>query len=146
MEEGKDVQGTLQIPATVTIGKDTYQVTNIGESAFENCTALQSVVLPEGMERVDLWAFRGCTNLLSVTFPKSMKEIAIEAFKGCQNLKEVTLNGIKNIYNSAFKDCTQLTVTLHGITMIENDAFYGCRKVICYLPEIEALPDHPNQK
>lgn len=146
VEEGKDVQGTLQIPATVTIGKDTYQVTNIGEKAFENCTALQSVVLPEGLERVDLWAFRGCTNLQSVTFPKSMKEIAIEAFKGCQNLKEVTLNGIKNIYNSAFKDCTQLTVTLHGITMIENDAFYGCRKVICYLPEIEALPDHPNQK
>lgn len=146
VEEAKNAQGALRIPATVTIGKNTYQVTNIGEKAFEACTGLQSITLPEGLERVDLWAFRGCTNLQSVTFPNNMKEIAIEAFKGCQNLKEVTLNGVGNIYNSAFKDCTQLTVTLHGITMIEYDAFYGCRKVICYLPELETLPDHPEEK
>lgn len=145
VEEGKDVQGTLQIPATVTIGKDTYQVTNIGESAFENCTALQSVVLPEGMEQVDLWAFRGCTNLQSVTFPKSMKEIGTAAFKECSNLQNITLNGIKNIYSSAFENCIQLTTTIHRTNFIDKDAFKGCKKVVFYLPEIENIPDHPDR-
>lgn len=127
VEEGKDMQGTLQIPATVTIGKDTYQVTNIGESAFENCTALQSVVLPEGLEQIEKWAFRNCNHLLSVTFPLQIKEIKGGAFQKCISLESIELNNIQSIENYAFNNCISLkNVTLNNVKKVYYSAFEGC--------------------
>lgn len=52
---------TLQ---TLTIGSN---VTDIGQSAFEDCDALTQVVLPNAVEYVHARAFRGCDNLTSFT-------------------------------------------------------------------------------
>lgn len=47
-------------PATV----DTY--------AFQNCTSLSNLILPEGVSRITLGAFEGCTNLQRVFIPSSV--------------------------------------------------------------------------
>ena len=145
VEEGKYVQGELRIPATVTIGKNTYQVTSIGNKTFKDCTGLQSLVLPEGLEEIGYWAFYGCKNLQTVHFPASLRTIENEVFKDCTSLTEITLNNVENIYAAAFRGCTNLTITLHKTSYIENYAFDGCKKVIFYLSDMENIPDHPGQ-
>lgn len=38
--------GNIEIPPTVTYSEQTYNVTRIGENAFNNCTGLTSISIP----------------------------------------------------------------------------------------------------
>ena len=68
----------------------------IGCSAFENCTSLKKIVIPETTKVIDDYAFANCTSLESIVIPASVKYIAFRAFKGCKNLKNVKIMN-KNI-------------------------------------------------
>lgn len=59
---------TAEIPASVKIGKTTYIVTTIEDSAFADCQSLASVTLPERLTEIGENAFSGCTSLTSATF------------------------------------------------------------------------------
>mgnify|MGYP005749923429 CR=1 FL=1 len=54
-------------------------VTFIRPGAFKNCRNLQSVSLPESLERIDFDAFLGCDALSSMTFPKNISFIDSDA-------------------------------------------------------------------
>ena len=74
------------------------------EFAFKDCTALQEVTLPDGVQVIGEYAFIRCAALTTV------------------NLSQVT-----RIDESAFWGCTSLkTLTLDNVTTIDHDAFYGC--------------------
>ena len=74
------------------------------ELAFANCTALQEVTLPDGVQVIGEYAFIRCAALTTV------------------NLSQVT-----RIDEYAFWECTSLTaLTLDNVTTIDHDAFYGC--------------------
>ena len=63
---GKSVYGSyidVTIPASVYYNNYTYPVTTIGTSAFEYCTNLQSVTLPNSITAIYTDAFYGCTKL-----------------------------------------------------------------------------------
>ena len=49
------------------------------------------VVLPEGVTALATGAFDGCTELRSVTIPQSIREGNPEAFAGCKQLRRATL-------------------------------------------------------
>ena len=44
-------------------------VTRIGSHAFENCTGLMSITIPDSVTSIDDSAFRGCSSLESITIP-----------------------------------------------------------------------------
>lgn len=44
---------------------------------------MTSVVIPEGVKRINDYAFYGCNNLASVTFPESLDSIDSYAFENC---------------------------------------------------------------
>ena len=48
-------------------------VTEIGESAFENCTNLISVTIPDSVNKIEKKAFKGCKGLKKVTIPEWTK-------------------------------------------------------------------------
>jgi len=56
----------VDIPSTFT----GLPVTGIGNSAFNNCTTLISITIPESVTRIGDNAFSGCTNL-ETTYPMS---------------------------------------------------------------------------
>ena len=129
--------GDLVIPATVTNEGQTYQVTEVGASAFKNCTRLYSIQFPEGLKIIGNNAFVGCTGLESVKLPNSLEQINYAAFKGCRLLERVDLGtGIKAIYGNydgstgsgAFEDCTSLvTISIPAsVTEINASVFRGC--------------------
>ena len=110
---------------TITIGDG---VTRIGNRAFNTCTSLTSVTIPESVTAIGPSAFFG-SGLTSVTIPDSVTSIESAAFRGCRNLTSVTIPGsVTTIGMFAFSDCTSLTsVTIReGVTSIEGSVFQFC--------------------
>ena len=104
-------------------------VTNIGGYAFEDCSALTSVTIPDGVTSIKFATFRGCSSLTSVMIPDSVTSIESSAFEDCSALTSITIpDGVTNIGGYAFEDCSALTsVTIpDGVTSIGNEAFDGC--------------------
>ena len=52
--------GTIVIPNEVTYNYITYNVTSIGDRAFNDCTGLTSVTIPSSVTSISSYAFRGC--------------------------------------------------------------------------------------
>ena len=97
--------GSVVIPATVTYNKTTYKVTSIGEKAFNWCSDLTSVTIPESVASIGENAF-SMSGLTTVTIPKSVTSIGASAFSGCTGLTSVTLSeGVTSIGEGAFMGC-----------------------------------------
>lgn len=136
--------------ASYTVQPDTFI---IGDSAFAGNTSITSVVLPDGLERIDGYAFNECTALSSVSIPSTVTGIGSIAFGKCtalenitipasvtdfssafymSGLKNVTLSkGIKTISAKAFEKCVSLeSVNIpESVTKIDMGAFDGCEKL-----------------
>ena len=120
--------GPVVIPATVTHDGVTLPVTAIGPNAFNRCSGLTSVVIPQGVKTIDNYAFMGCTRLASVTLPTSVTTLGYAAFAGCTSLRQVSLGNVKEIGYYAFMDCNKLNIkSLPGsVHTIGDGAFMGC--------------------
>ena len=103
-------------------------VTSIESYVFSNCN-LESITLPESMERIGAYAFCDWRSLKSITLPKSLKSIDSYAFCNCVSLKSITLpEGVTTIGTYIFSSCNSLTtITLpESLEIIGDYAFYNC--------------------
>ena len=120
---------TANIPSTVTYQGTGYSVTSIGNYAFEYCSSLTSVTIPNSVTSIGDYAFNHCSSLTSVTIPNSVTSIGQSAFKNCSSLTSVTIpNSVTSIGQSAFYGCSSLTsVTIpNSVTSIGTYAFWSC--------------------
>lgn len=72
--------GALVLPASVEHNGNTYSVTVIGASAFEDCTGLTRVSVPEGVTSIEGFAFYNCSTLDTIELPSTLTEILSQAF------------------------------------------------------------------
>lgn len=120
--------GAVNIPESVTYDSVVYNVTGIGDYAFNNCTYLTSVTIPNSVTNIGYCAFSGCSGLTSITIPESVNYIGIYAFNSC-GLTSVTIpNSVTTIDLYAFGHCSGLTsVTIgNGVKSISNVCFGYC--------------------
>ena len=104
-------------------------MTSIGYFAFEGCSGLTSISIPNSVTSIGSYAFRGCSGLTSITIPSSVTSIVNSVFEGCSGLTSITIpNSVTSIGYSAFEGCSGLTsVTIpNSVTSIGNRAFHGC--------------------
>ena len=102
--------GNVVIPEKVTYENVEYSVTSIGNNAFDECSGLTSVTIPNSVTSIGGYAFSGCSGLTSVTIPNSVTSIGSDAFYGCSGLTSITVgSGIKTIDYEAFASCPELT-------------------------------------
>lgn len=106
-------------------------IQKIDARAFYKCRSLQDIVIPDTCESIGDDAFFACDNLKSVTFGRKTQTIGMQAFMGCRSLTEITMpNRLTEIKPMTFYGCSELTkVELVNVKKIGKDAFKGCDKL-----------------
>ena len=129
--DGKAV--TAALPQAVSSGFTSVTVPasfhTVPEHMFQNKTALQTVVLSDGITGIGQYAFFGCGALENVTLPDTLNDIGFQAFTNCTALSAVSIPGGDGLVigKNAFYGCTSLSeLTLgEGAAEIGEAAFYG---------------------
>lgn len=126
-------------------------ITEIGDLAFRESTALTNVSIPEGVTSIGLSSFSMCESLETIEFPSTLTtlgdsmftlsgikslvipegvtEIPADFAGSCSNLTTITFpSTIKKICFNAFYNCTALEniVIPEGVETIEFTAFAKC--------------------
>ena len=104
-------------------------VTEIGCSAFTDCTSLTDVVIPDSVTYIDNSAFLRCTNLSEISLPDSVIRLGSGVFEDCTNLKSVRLpQNLTSIPYRFFFGCSRLkSISLpDSVTQIGEAAFGFC--------------------
>ena len=85
-----------------------FRVTAIEAHAFENCTDMQEIELPNNLKQIGNGAFMG-SGLTSISLPETITSVADSLFLNCEELSTATLpNSIKSIGKAAFYGCSSL--------------------------------------
>lgn len=127
---GCDNLKAVSLPKSATV---------IGDYAFFN-TAIEHLVLPDGIVSVGVRAFDWCNQLKDVTVMGDLSSIGDYAFSGNEALSSVEVNGsIAEIGIGAFSGCLNLSLfEFKGTEKIGNNAFSGCMN-LCDLELSESL-------
>ncbi|MBR2232015.1 MAG: leucine-rich repeat domain-containing protein [Prevotella sp.] len=116
--------GTIVIPASVTYSGKTYNVTSIGDYAFDGCSGLTSITIPESVTSIGRSAFYGCSGLNSITIPNSVTSIGGSAFYGCNGLTSIIIpEGVTSIGSDAFQSCGNLTSVILNSNSIVSASY-----------------------
>ena len=131
---------TYYIPSTLR--SVTVTGGNILYGAFDSCSMLTSITIPDSVTSIDSSAFYNCSSLISITIPDRVTSIGEDAFYGCSSIKAVYITDIDAWCNISFSDSdsnplynahmyvngelvTELVIP-DGIVSIGSYAFSGC--------------------
>ena len=104
--------------------------------AFDKCTSLVSVVLPDGMTKIP--SFSGCKSLKSITLPEGLTEIVRGDFENCESLESITIPwGVTKIgsdWLAPFSNCRSLKSIIIPVSVKElhGEKFWNCWPDIYY--------------
>lgn len=111
--------GDVVIPASVEYEGYTFNVVAIGESAFNMCWEVTSVIIPEGVVRIETEAFAEC-EFNSITLPTSIQSIASYAFNyGMMPINNITLLSPTpptigdRAFGYTYSEYDEMTCTIH---------------------------------
>ncbi len=111
----------------------------IRHEAFENCSLLKEINIPDSVVKIEDYAFADCSGLQKVNIPNSVTSIGTGVFEGCLSLQTLNLpNSVTDIGSYAFAGCTSLTrITMpNSIQDIKFWTFAGCVSLeIITIPE-----------
>lgn len=108
--------------------------------AFEGCSQLTSIILPNSIIITTNGTFSGCSSLTSVTLSSSLQRIANSMFQDCSALTHIDIPAtVTTIGQDAFKGCSSLTsiVIPASTTTIYNTAFNNCHSLQSIVVEPE---------
>src|SRR5690554_5619434 len=108
---------------------DGLPVTNIYDKAFDYCSKLESITIPDSVTEFGYRAFYWCSKLESIKIPNSVTKIGEDAFYACSELTTIVIpDSVTDIGESAFWGCKSLTsVTIpDSITSIDKYMFANC--------------------
>ena len=116
--------------------EDNAKLTYIGENAFENCTGLKSIFVPETVINV-ITPFDGCENVSSVILSRTYATSSTGADRFINHIGDISSsvktitfigNSATTLYENYFADLTKLEtfVMCDSITIVQNYTFKGC--------------------
>ena len=128
-----ETTGKVTVPSVA----NGYRVTSFEYEAFQNCSQITDVVLPESVSSISWnYLFRGCTNLESVFIPKNLAQVGYGWFMGCESLKSVVVdpentsldsrdncNAIIKTYSNSMVSACPATIIPETVTDLAYAAF-----------------------
>ena len=148
------VNKTLMLGCNNSVIPDNGSITTIADRAFNKCSRLESIIIPEGVVNIGEYAFKGCSSLTSIIIPDSLESIPASVFDDYSIIAQIE-NGISylgkwvvdcetlltqvvlrddtvGIAAYAFQDCELLTNVKipDSVTSIGDYAFRGCSSLI----------------
>ena len=144
------IRTSIEIPSTIEIESVKFSVTTIGSNAFNGCTKLLNVDIPNTITNIGSSAFKSCSALTSVSFEKNsqLTSIGSDAFQYCSVLTSMVMpNTVSYIGYCAFQYCSALTNIKipKNVSVIENRTFDGCSKLTiirCYAENVPTTGTH----
>lgn len=131
---------TIVIVPDIIDGKD---VTSIGDSAFQFCSKIIEITIPEGVNNIGEGAFWCCENLTEIIIPEEVTNIGDYAFGHCENLIEISIpKKVTNIGYESFMGCADLV----KINVATDNETYISENGILFNKEKSELIHYPAQK
>lgn len=115
--------GTLVIPASVTLEGRTYKVKGPATDGFVCHPEIRHLVFSEGVTNVEWKSFSYCLNLESIHIPTTVTWVAPSSFDGCSNLRSITVEKGNAKYDSR-NNCNAIIETSN------NTLVQGCANTI----------------
>lgn len=97
-------------------------VTEIGYSAFSNCSSLISIALPDSVIQIEGSAFAGCTSLTSIEFGNGLKSIGSDVFYENALTTIVFPSSLESISIYAIANCNSLSNIIYKGTTAQWEA------------------------
>ena len=131
----------IEIPATI----GGVQVKTIGQKAFYQHPFMTVVIIPEGVETLEMYSIFAGKGLYCVEFPSTLKTIGKNALWASE-LDSLTLpEGLETIDESAFASAINKIDELvipDSVTSIGKEAFYSCMPVKVVIgANVQSLPE-----
>lgn len=147
---GKNVTWTLSSDGTLTISGTgaiydygEYTGNPLVPPWYNYREKIKAVNISEGITEIGDRAFLDCTALPGITFPASLTRIGSLAFDGCSGLKRITIpSGVTSMGVGKFSHCSGLT----EILVAENNAEYTSEDGILFNKGKTALYEYPGGK
>ncbi len=94
----ESIIGDIVIPDTI----ENYPVTKIGKNAFEYCSLITNITIPDSVITIDSLAFCSCRSLQNITIPDSVISIGYGLFSECDSLTSIKIGkGLTTIENAS---------------------------------------------
>lgn len=108
--------------SNIEIGNNT---SSIGIRAFDNCTSIKSITIPQSITSIDSYAFNGCSSIENVYYEGDIS-------KWCNNIyfAKYSSNPLHNGANLHIRGIEVSNIEIpSSITCIRPYAFYGCKNI-----------------
>ena len=130
------------VPSTVTDGNMDYEVTSIGERAFQG-TAITFLNLPDSVTTIGAHAFLTCSILTRVDMSSGVTTIGEGAFLNCNKLSSISMSdSLISIGEMAFTGCPIRSISIpQSVTSIGESAFRNCTSLNSITFHTTAAPE-----
>lgn len=110
------------------------EVISIGEQAFFYKYNLKTIILPNGVTKIEDEAFKHCSELTQVILPNRLLSIGNEAFNLCDALVEITIpNSVVSVGSYAIGSPKLTSITIpNSVTTIGDNAFKNCKNLTAF--------------
>ena len=157
LDSGTDVNGLHVNAFNTTIKSHTFEngvgtikfngnVTSVGDWAFNGCSGMTSIEIPNSVTNIGGRAFRK-TSITKINIPNGVTSIGNRAFSSCTGLTSITIpDSVTFIDEALFHSCSGLTsVTISSdVTCISDYTFSYCSGLKRLNSDIDGVFNIPN--
>ncbi len=131
LDVDKAISGDIIIPSVM----DDHPVIGIRYNAFDKCTNLTGVKIPDSVTYIEQYAFYECTNLQRVTIGSGVTTVGEGAFYMCESLATVEITDLAAWCNISFANadanplCWANTLIINNVLVKDLVIPYGVKTI-----------------
>ena len=104
-------------------------VTSIGNSAFANCNALSNIAIPDSVTSIGNYAFSSCCSLSDIIIPDSVENVGNGAFQYCSLLECISIpESVICLNGNPFCNWNGKLECLSSCFIYEDDVLFNMKK------------------